>query len=86
MEQSLSPEIGKVVGLHAFHTSCHFGGQVDPCKFGLFQDDSFAGDLQGSKSTSGGVLDILGVSNIRANFVDAHKSKQQPLTAAQRQI
>ena len=46
----------------------------------------FAGDLQGSKSTSGGVLDILGVSNVRANFVDAHKSKQQPLTAAQRQI
>ena len=69
-----------------FTKSCHVGGQVDPCKFGLFQDDLFAGDLQGSKSTSGGVLDILGVSNIRANFVDAHKSKQQPLTAAQRQI
>ena len=30
------------------------------CRLGLFQDSDFAGDLEGSKSTSGGTLCILG--------------------------
>ena len=30
------------------------------CRLGLFQDSDFAGDLEDSKSTSGGVLCILG--------------------------
>ena len=30
------------------------------CRLGLFQDSDFAGDLEDSKSTSGGILCILG--------------------------
>ena len=38
---------------------CHVGNTAEQCRFGLFQDSDFAGDLVGSKSTSGGTLCIL---------------------------
>ena len=41
--------------------SGHVGDHVDNCKLGVFhQDASFSGDLHDSRSTSGGVLCILG--------------------------
>ena len=47
------------------HTSeykqyCHVGSTAQLCRLGLFQDSDFAGDLDDSKSTSGGALCIFG--------------------------
>ena len=39
---------------------CHLGNTVKQCRLGLFQDSDFAGDLEDSKSTSGGSLCIFG--------------------------
>ena len=36
------------------------GNAAQQCRLGLFQDSDFAGDLEDSKSTSGGVLCIFG--------------------------
>ena len=46
------------------HTSeynqyCHVGNTAKQCRLGLFQDSDFAGDLEDSKSTSGGTLCIF---------------------------
>ena len=47
------------------HTSeyrqyCYVGNTAQQCRLGLFQDSDFAGDLEDSKSTSGGVLCFFG--------------------------
>ena len=47
------------------HTSeykqyCHVGNTAKQCRLGLFQDSDFAGDLEDSKSSSGGTLCIFG--------------------------
>ena len=47
------------------HTSeykqyCHVGNTAKQCILGLFQDSDFAGDLEDSKSTSGGTLCVFG--------------------------
>ena len=39
---------------------CHVGNTCKQCRLRLFQDSDFAGDLEDSKSTSGGTLCILG--------------------------
>ena len=36
------------------------GNTAKQCRLGLFQDSDFAGDLEDSKSTSGGTLSIFG--------------------------
>ena len=38
----------------------HVGNASPHCRFGLFQDSDFAGDLEDSKSTLGGILCIFG--------------------------
>ena len=38
---------------------CHVGNTAKPCRLGLSQDSDFAGDLEDSPSTSGGVLCIF---------------------------
>ena len=43
-----------------FKQCCHVGNTAQQCRLGLFQDSDFAGDLQDSKSTSGGLLCIFG--------------------------
>ena len=39
---------------------CYLGNTVKQCRLGLFQDSVFAGDLEVSKSTSGGTLCVFG--------------------------
>ena len=39
---------------------CHVGNTSKHCRLGLFQDSDFAGDLEDSKSTSGGTLCVFG--------------------------
>ena len=34
--------------------------EIEQCRLGLFQDSDFAGDLEDSKSTSGGTLCVFG--------------------------
>ena len=38
---------------------CHVGNTAQHCRLGLFQDSDFAGDIEDSKSSSGGVLCIF---------------------------
>ena len=50
---------------HIHHTcenkqNCHVGNTAKQCRLGLFQDSDSAGDLEDSKSTSGGTLCIFG--------------------------
>ena len=39
---------------------CHVGNTAQHCRLGLFQDSDFAGDLEDSKSISGGTFCIFG--------------------------
>ena len=39
---------------------CHVGNTAKQCRLGLFQASDFAGDLEDSKSTSGGTLCVFG--------------------------
>ena len=39
---------------------CHVGNTAKQCRLGLFQDSDFVGDLEHSKSTSGGTLCVFG--------------------------
>ena len=39
---------------------CYVGNTAQQCRLGLFQDSDFAGDLEDSKSTSGGTLCVVG--------------------------
>ena len=39
---------------------CRVGNTTNKCRLGLFQDSDFAGDLEGSKSTSGGTFCVFG--------------------------
>ena len=43
-----------------FRQYCHVGYTAQRCRIGLFQDSDFAGDLEDSKSRSGGLLCIFG--------------------------
>ena len=43
-----------------YNKYCYVGKTAKQCRLGLFQDSDFAGDLEDSKSTSGGTLCILG--------------------------
>ena len=50
---------------HIHHTCeykqyCHVGNTAKQCRLGLFLDSDFAGDLEDSKSTSGGTLCVFG--------------------------
>ena len=39
---------------------CHVGNTAKQCRLGRFQDSDFAGDLEDSKSTSGGTMCVFG--------------------------
>ena len=39
---------------------CHVGNVAKQCRLGLFQDSGFVGDVEDSKSTSGGTLCVFG--------------------------
>ena len=43
---------------------CFVGDTAKQCRLGLFQDSDFAGDLEDSKSTSGGTLCVLEVIHL----------------------
>ena len=47
-----------------FRQNCHVGNTAQLCRLGLFQDSDFAGALEDSKSTSGGVLGVFGIRTL----------------------
>ena len=49
---------------------CHVGNTAKQCRLGLFQDSDFAGDLEDSKSTSGGALCVFLKWYICSNQLD----------------
>ena len=49
---------------------CHVGNNAEHCRLGLFQDSDFAGDLEDSKSTSGGTLCVFWKSYICSDKLD----------------
>ena len=59
-EKRLSRLISYIHHTCEFKRFCHVGNTAQQCRLGLFQDSDFAGDLEDSKSTSGGPLCIFG--------------------------
>ena len=50
------------------------GNTAKQCRLGLFQDSDFAGDLEDSKSTSGGTLCVFWKSYICSNKLDVQET------------
>ena len=59
-DRRLARLISKIHHTNDFRQYCHVRNTAQHCRLGLFQDSDFAGDLEDSKSTSGGVLCIVG--------------------------
>ena len=50
------------------------GNTAKQCRLGLFQDSDFAGDLEDSKSTSGGTLCVFGSHTFCSNKLDVQET------------
>ena len=66
----------------------HMGDTAEQCRLGLFQDSDFAGDLEDSKSTSGGTLCIFGSHTIvpiswmcKKHSAVSHSSTESEITS-----
>ena len=59
-DKRLNRLISKIHHTFDYKQYCHVGNTAKQCRLGLFQDSDFAGDLEDSKSTSGGSLCIFG--------------------------
>ena len=59
-DKRLNRLISKIHHTCEYRQYCHVGNTAEQCRLGLFQDSDFAGDLEDSKSTSGGTMCILG--------------------------
>ena len=64
MERSLRQKIIEIgqfgQSIQSLRQFCHLGNQIKYCEPGLFQDASFASDLQESRSTSGEIQCVIG--------------------------
>ena len=59
-DKRLNRLISKIHHTSEYKQYCHVGNSAKQCRLGLFQDSDFAGDLEDSKSTSGGTLCVFG--------------------------
>ena len=59
-DKRLNPSISDIHHTCEYKQCCYVGNTVKQCRLGLFQDSDFAGDLEDSKSTSGGTLCVFG--------------------------
>ena len=59
-DKRLNRLISKTHHTSEYKQYCHVGNTAQQCRLGLFQDSDFAGDLEDSKSTSGGALCVFG--------------------------
>ena len=60
-DKRLNRLISKIHHTCEYRQYCHVGNTAKQCRLGLFQDSDFAGNLEDSKSTSGGTLCIFGI-------------------------
>ena len=58
-DKRLNRLISKILHTSEYKHFFYVGNTVEQCRLGLFQDSDFAGDLEDSKSTSGGALCVL---------------------------
>ena len=59
-DKRLNPLISYVHHICEYKQHCHVGNTAQQCRLGLIQDSDFAGDLEDSKSTSGGTFCFFG--------------------------
>ena len=59
-DKRLNRLLSKIHHTSEYKQYCHVGNTAKQCRLGLFQDSDFAGDLEDSKSTSGGTLCVFG--------------------------
>ena len=59
-DKRLNRLISKIHLTCEYKQYCYVGNTAKQCRLGLFQDSDFAGDLEDSKSTSGGTLCVFG--------------------------
>ena len=59
-DKRLSRLISLIHNTSEYKQYCHVGNTAKQCRSGLFQDSDIAGDLEDSKSTSGGTLCVCG--------------------------
>ena len=67
-----------------FKQYCHVGNTAQQCRLGLFQDSDFAGDLEDSKATSGGILCIFGSHTRSCQKVGCARNRHQSQTVQQK--
>ena len=72
-DKRLNRLITKIHHTCEYTQNCHLGNTAKQCRLGLFQDSDFAGDLEDSKSTSGGTLCIFG-SHICSDKLDVQET------------
>ena len=59
-DKRLNRLISYIHHTYAYKQYCYVGNTAKQCRLGLFQDSDIAGDLEDSKSTSGGTLCFFG--------------------------
>ena len=59
-DKRLNRLISYIHHTYEYRQYCHVDNTAKQCRLGLFQDSDFAGDLEDSKSTSGGTLFVFG--------------------------
>ena len=59
-DKRLSRLISYIHHTREYKQFCYAGNTAKQCRLGLFQDSDFSGDLEDSKSTSGGTLCVFG--------------------------
>ena len=88
MGSSLWPTFGQIDFLYPSHTRdyrqyCHVGNTAQHCRWGLFQDSDFAGDLQGFEINIWRSFVFFWFSHVCAHQLDVQKSILQFDTALQ---
>ena len=83
-------KVAQVDQLHQCHSPykqmCHVGNKVEDCNFGLFQDVSFAGDLQNSKIHSWRHSMRFSVLIDCCRFLELERRNEQDTTAVPSRI
>ena len=74
-DKRLNRLISKIHHTCKYRQYCHVGNTAKQCRLGLFQDSDFAGDLEDSKSTSGGTLCIF-------SFLKVEGLREKPMQKA----
>ena len=73
-DKRLAHLISYIHHTNEYRQYCYVGNTAQQCRLGLFQDSDFAGDLEDSKSTSGGVLCFFRKSHVCANKLDVQET------------